>query len=164
MAGRPNQQAEMRLVAEWVARTYPDATWRTRVRLGSLSPQLGLEVRDEAEARLVHGAFARWADAVVELEDRLLLIEAKLVAHPVAVAQLELYARLIPYTPDFISLAPKPVESVLLYAVEDPLVVQMARERGIRSVQYHPSWVDEYLESLHRRHRTAPLPQELVAT
>jgi hypothetical protein len=162
MAGRPNEQREMRLVTEWLQLTYPDAAYQVRVRLGSLPLNLGTQDTDTPEARLVHNAFARWADAVVFLQDRTLIVEAKLVAHPVALSQLELYLRLVRSSP-FLNLREGvPIEPVLLYAVEDVLVSQLAREKGITLVQYYPAWVDESLQAMSRRKRVGVAPQELA--
>ena len=153
---------EMRLVTEWLQANYSHAAYQVRARLGSLPMNLGTGELDTPEARLVHNAFARWADALVFLPDRTLIVEAKVVAHPTAIAQLMLYQRLIPASP-YLNLRPDvPIEAVLLYAVEDVLVSQMAREQGITLVQYHPPWVDEYLVTRFARQRSAPAAQELA--
>jgi len=156
--------AEMRLVTEWLQANYSHAAYQVRARLGSLPMNLGTGDADTPEARLVHNAFARWADALVFLPDRTLVVEAKLVAHPSAIAQLMLYQRLIPASP-YLNLRPDlPVRPILLFAVEDVLVSQMAREQGIGLEQYHPAWVDEYLATKLARQRSAPAVQELAPT
>lgn len=162
MAGRPNEQREMRLVTEWLQATYPNVRYEVRVRLGSLPMNLGTSELSTEEERLIHNAYARWADAVVFRPDRTLIVECKLVAHPGALAQLELYQRLIPQSPFLNLSAGLPVEPVLLYAVEDVLVSQLAREKGITLVQYHPAWVDESLAAMSPRKRTGVAPQELA--
>jgi hypothetical protein len=152
----------MKLVTEWLQLTYPNDAYQTRVRLGSLPLNMGALDTDTPEARLVHNAFARWADAVVFLPDRTLIVEAKLVAHPGALAQLELYQRLVPMSP-YLNLRPDmPIESVLLYAKEDVIVSQLAREKGITLVQYDPPWVDEALQAISRRKTSGVAPQELA--
>lgn len=162
MAGRPNNQVEMRLVGEWLRERRAQYWYQMRVRLGRLSPELDRPDLSEAERRLVHGAFARWADALVELPDRTELIEAKIVAAPGAIAQLELYERLLPETPDLAHRRGLPITLVLLYAVEDPDVSALAREKGIMLEQYRPSWVDEHLGTLRARQRT-PVAAQLAA-
>jgi len=92
---------------------------------------------------------------------RVRLIEAKLVATPGAIAQLELYGRLFPLTPELRHLASMRLELVLLVAVEDPVVTSMARERGMSVVVFHPPWVDDYLFELSHRHRRPPRPSGL---
>lgn len=158
-----NDQLEMRLVGEWLAEFHAGSYYQTRVRLGSLPLGTNLDALDDGEARLVHSAFARWVDAIVALPDRTLLVEAKLVAHPGALSQLKLYERLVPQSFGLNVRSDKPLELVLLYAKEDPLVTQIAIEMGIRPVQFHPAWVDEKLSTKFARQRSAPRPQVLAA-
>ncbi len=100
------------------------------------------------------GVFRRWADAVVILPDRIVLIEAKILPKPGVGEQLDLYERLIPETPELRQHAHKPIEKVLVCAIEDRLVTQLLRERGIRVVVYKPAWIDEYLDLVEARERT----------
>lgn len=153
----------MRLVAEYLALNHRDHYYETRVRLGSLPASFNTDNLDDGEQKLIHSAYARWADAVVAMPDRTLLIEAKIVSHPSAVAQLMLYKRLLPSSPNLNLRAHMPIDLVLLYAREDPLVSQMAREQGISCVEYAPDWVDEYLATRYARQRTSPEPQILAS-
>ena len=146
------QPREMRMLAEWLAETFPRETYLTRVRLGRIQPAAGAPELTDAERRMI-GVHRRWADAVVLLEDRVLLIEAKIRPQPGVISQLELYARLLPHTPELASHAHKPIEMILLYAIEDELINLLAREKGIRCVFYHPAWVDAYLDELYPRER-----------
>lgn len=155
-------QVERRLVAEWLASRYPDAYTEQNVRLGSMPLEFGNQDLDPMEAKLVHNAFARWADAIVYLDDRVIVVEGKIVAHPVALGQLQLYKRLLPFTPT-IALAPRArIELRLVYGVPDELVVAMAREQGIEVEQFKPAWVDEYLNTRFHRQRGAPLAQRMA--
>jgi hypothetical protein len=160
MARRPNVQGELRLVSEWLHARRADHWFQMRVRLGDLPRGIGSAAADESEREMLRGAFARWADAIVELPDRTELIEAKIVAHPESLGQLDLYRRLLPLTPTLSHRKHLPVTPVLLYAVPDAMVLEVARERGIMTEQYRPPWVDEYLATLAHRKRTAPLPQQ----
>jgi len=149
----------MRLVAEWLQARRSQYWYQQRVRLGALANELAANRLSDAEQRLVHNAFARWADALVELPDRTELVEAKIVAHPSAIAQLELYAELLPDTPSLSHRRGFPITKVLLYAVPDDTVLMIARRHGIVVEQYTASWVDEYLSRQLHRKRTAPLVQ-----
>lgn len=159
MAGRPNEQIEQRLVAEWLQANRSGYWFQTRVRLGALASELAGDDLTEAERRMLHGAWARWADAIVELPDRTELIEGKIIAHPVAIGQLELYARLLPETTDLAHRRTLPVEKIMLYAIPDAHVCAMAVERGIRCVEFRPPWVYEALARRLPRHQRAPLAQ-----
>ena len=160
MARRPNVQGELRLVSEWLAAERAAYWYQLRVRLGDLPKAVGSAASSDAERELLRGAWARWADAIVELPDRTEIIEAKMVLTPGAIAQLELYARLLPLTPTLSHRKHLPAQLVLLYAVPDAMVIEMAHERKIITVLYRPGWVDEWLASYAARKHRAPLPQE----
>lgn len=149
------QPREMRMLAEWLAERWPRTEYLTRVRLGRIEPRVdpSLLTPDEIHATGVH---RRWADAVVLLPDRVLLIEAKILPKPGVISQLELYARLLPHTPELAEHAHKPIEMLLLYAIEDPLIQLLAREKGIRCLMYRPDWIDDYMAELFPRERRAP--------
>lgn len=150
------QPREMRLVSEFLAEHYSDYTTQTRVRLGSIHSELQPEKLSPAELRAV-GVWRRWADAIVFMPDRLILIEAAIRPSPGDISQLELYEHLLPNTPELAEHKGKPIEKLLLYALEDPVIVAMAGDRGIRVVYFHPDWVDEYLAILYPRERRSPL-------
>jgi len=153
---------ETRLVLEWLAATYPKSHWMTHVRLGSMPAGLATDNLDDQQAMMVHSTFARWADAVVALPDRTLLVEAKVVLHPNALAQLMVYRRLAPYTPGLSIRVDLPIEPVVLYARPDEVVLQLAAELRITAVRYDPDWVEEYLRSLALRKSSAPQPQTIA--
>ncbi len=162
MAGRPNQKWEERLVSEWLRATYPTSAYQIRARLGSLPANLNAEELDEGGQRLVHGAFASWVDAIVWLPDRTLLVEAKVISHVNGIAQLTKYKRLLPNSP-FVSVPlDLPVEPVLLYVIEDPIVSTMAREQGITLIQFGVSWLEEWRQSRLHRQRRPPALQTLA--
>ena len=98
---------------------------------------------------------------MVELPDRTEIVEAKMVLSPGAIAQLLLYKRLLPLTPSLSHRRNLPVQLVLLYAVPDAMVVELAHEQGIVTVQYRPSWVDEWMGTYANHKQRAPLPQAM---
>ena len=149
------QPRELRLVSEFLAQEYRDYPYQTHVRLGSIRPRVdGAFVGDE-EVRML-GVFRRWADALVILPDRLVLIEAAIRPEPGDISMLELYERLIPNTPELAEHVGKPVEKVLLYCMPDDLLLTLAREKGIQVRYFRPAWVEEYLKELYPRERRAP--------
>jgi len=148
------QPREMRLLSEFLAEHYQGVEYRTRIRLGKIQPRLDGKYITEEE-RLNLGTFRRWADALVILPDRLILIEAKIRPQPGVISQLQLYKRLLPNTPELQRFRDRPLEMLLVYAIRDDLLISMAREEGIRCIQYRPAWVDEYLKELYPRERRA---------
>lgn len=147
---------EQRLVSEFIAEFYPEYESRTHVHLGSTPPRLRGRFAKPTDERLV-GVFRRWADAIVIMPDRIVLIEAKILPHPGVLSQLKLYARLLPSTPELVEHKNKPIERVLLCAIPDPLLNQMCREEGVRVVIYRPRWITAYLKHLHPWERTPGL-------
>ena len=147
---------EQRLVSEFVARFYPDHESRTHVHLGSTPPRFRGRYASAPEERLV-GVFRRWADALVFLPDRIVLIEAKILPQPGVLSQLSLYAELIPKTPELQEHWSKPVEKVLVCAIEDPLISELARREGVRVVIFRPRWITNYLKIVHPWERTPGL-------
>lgn len=150
------QPREMKLVSEYLAQNYPKYECRTRVRLGSYPAALKPELLTGGDRRAL-GVWRRWADAIVIMPDRLILIEAAIRPNPGDISQLELYERLVPMTPELAEYKDLPIDKVLLFALKDPAMELMARERNIRVVYYHPDWIDEYLAILYPYERRAPL-------
>ena len=147
------EPVESRLVAEWAAATYPDAWKAVRFRLGAGPATLDDAGVDPDIWAATVGLLRRWADMVIGLEDRVLLVEAKMVSQPVAVGELLLYRELLPHTPELLGLRELPIEMVLLCAREDPAVSALARSHGIRVVVFDRPWVGPYLAGLAARKR-----------
>ncbi|MBF6606966.1 MAG: hypothetical protein IVW53_15470 [Chloroflexi bacterium] len=159
---RRGQQVERRLVAEWLVARHGDDFYQQNVRLGSMPLEFANQDLDPMEAKLVHNAYARWADAIIFGRDKVTIVEAKIVAHPVALGQLRLYSRLLPFTPNVKIQPNASIEMLLLYAIADDMVLQLAREDGITLEQFHPDWVDMYIATRLARQRQGSLPQQLT--
>jgi len=150
------QPRELQLVAEYLVKEYPGAIHMLRVRLGGLHPSLDSETLTDPEKRLL-SPFRRWADAIVIKDDEMVLIEAAIMPEPGDVSKLELYSRLVYSTAELEEYRDLPLVGELVYAIEDPLVIVMARERGFRVKYFRPKWVDDYLKERAERMRRAPL-------
>jgi len=146
---------EINMITEWLSKTFPDAEYRTMVRLGQIQPRLanGTWTPDE-EAML--GVHRRYADAVVFLPDRLLLVEAVMRADPGKLAVLELYELLLPQTPELQQWKHLPIQKILLYSIEDPTLTELARRKEILAVHFVPSFFDTWFGGLVARHQRAP--------
>ena len=99
------------------------------------------------------GAWRRWADAIILEDDKVTLVESAIRPEVGKIAQLELYERLIPFTPELAPWHGLPILKVLLYAIEDPAANLMAREKGILCIEYKPSWLPSYMDILQPRER-----------
>jgi len=150
-----HQLWELRMIGEWLAQTFPDAEWRTNVRLGELQPR-DLQGRYTYDELAGLGVWRRWVDAIVILPDRLLLVEAVLRAHPGKLSVLDLYESLVPHTPELAAYHDRRVQKILLYAVPDPAVDALAGRHQILAIQYVPTFVDAWLATLRPRDQRAP--------
>ncbi len=145
----------MRLIGEWMTRAHPGATVVMRARVGGPDPELKAEGLTDAELRAL-GVFRRWADAIVLEPGLVHIYEAKIRLSPGALEQLRLYDRLFPLTPEYEAYKDLPRELHLVYAIEDPAIVALAREYGIKAHLFRPAWIDEYLNQLSPRHTRPP--------
>ena len=143
---------EMRMVAEYVQRTYPQGLVFMRLRLGVMEPDVGPRTLSPEEMAML-GVFRRWADAVVVTQDELIVVEASIRSDSGDPSKLVLYGRLVPSTPELKAFLNRRLVLELVVAVEDPAVTALAREMGIRVRVYPPPWLPEYLAQLHRRER-----------
>ena len=149
------QPREMQMLAEWLAQTQKGKRWMTRVRLGAPKPSTP-RADMTAEERAMIGAWRRWADAIILEEDKVTIVEAAIRPNPGKISQLELYKLLFPQTPELRAWRALKIEMLLLYAIEDPATIFLAREKGIRCVEYKPLWLPEYLRVLMPRERRGP--------
>lgn len=89
----------------------------------------------------------RYADLVGPIHPYLLVVEAKVVADPSAISQLQHYVNLVASSPLPAAWSGLVVQPVLLWAIDDAIVHQTATSQGIRVVVYDPAWVASYLSS-----------------
>lgn len=145
---------ELDMISEWLGKTFPDAPFKTQVRLGRIQPRLsnGTFTVDE-EAML--GRWRRYADAIAFLDDRLLLIEAVMKADAGKLSILELYEMLIPQTPELTEWSLLPIQKVLLFAIEDPWLTELCRRKDILPVHFVPRNFEQWLETLRPRAKRA---------
>jgi len=143
------------LIAEYLAANYSKYPYKMRQRLGSVPAELDLPGRDMAEYRMI-GVWRRWADAVVFKPNQVVIIEASIRPDPGDIAKLQLYAKLFKHTPELEPFANRPVALELVYALEDVVIIELAREAKIKVVYFKPDWLDEYLSVLYPFERRAP--------
>lgn len=146
------QPREMQMLTEWLVQTQKGKRWITRVRLGAPKPAIPRPDMTVEERAMV-GAWRRWADALILEEEKVTIVEAAIRPNPGKIGQLELYKLLLPQTPELRAWRAAKIEMLLLYAIEDPATVYLAREKGIRCVEYKPTWLPQYLALLMPRER-----------
>lgn len=146
------QPREMQMLTEWLSKTQKGKRWITRVRLGSPKPAIPRPYMSPEEKAMI-GAWRRWADAVILEDDRVTIVEAAIRPNPGKISQLELYRMLFPHTPEFAAWKGVKIDLLLLYAIEDPATVLLARNKGIKAVEYKPWWLPDYMRLLMPRER-----------
>lgn len=136
-------------LVEWLGLNFPPGSWRTNVRLGKVKVPPGAVLTPEEE-RYLRGAFAASADAIVFLENEVLIVEAMVRHEPGAVEDLLKYKRLFLSDPAFKEHWGKRIRLVLLTPLELGEYEKFAKEHGIEVVKYTPPWILEYLHSYPR--------------
>lgn len=139
-------------MAAWYAETFHAGRYyATNVRLGSLNPVLGTENLPEFYQKALLGSFRRLADLVVYPPPDLWIVEAKVRLQPIAMAELEVYGRLAANTPEFLPYRDAPLRLALVYVVPDHLVIALANEKGMLTIQLHPPFEEELLAGWEAR-------------
>ena len=146
---------EHQYLGEWLAQFRPGARALTHVHLGPIQPAMAREGLDAAELRGL-GPWRRWADALVILPDRIEIIESKIMQTVGQTAQLQLYAALLPDTPELAEFRGRRIEMVAVVALSDPAATYQARQAGIQVVVWPPPWLSEWMAAGRPRDRRAP--------
>ena len=147
---RPRVELEERLVSEWVAATYPGTRYRLRTRLGPL-PELSPELEALGISRNIYTVVRHWADCLVFLDERTIIVEGKIRWKPEGLGQLITYRSMFYQTPEYGERWDLPVELVALYAYISPENKELLPDFDIQAVEYRPKWIsDAYIERARR--------------
>ena len=139
---------EMRLCSEYLKTYHYSAYCMTRVRLGKYPSELLKYVAVEEERNMLT-VWRRWADGIAIYPDRVILIECAIRPNPGKIAQLKLYKELFYQTPEFEHLRNRKLELELVYAIEDPATIELAKREDIRTIYFKPVWIEEYISHLY---------------
>jgi hypothetical protein len=143
---RRRTPASTRLLHEWSIMQPWIEPPTYELRLGPTpigAPDLVVTPKIEAMLRV----FNRYADMVGISATQIDVVEAKMVAEPGALSQLQHYVELA-YAMGLPSRYPgKVVQGVLLWAVDDALIHTRALAYGFRVEVFTPPWTADYLSS-----------------
>lgn len=116
------RQKESILLTEWL-RTFhrKNPQWK-RVRLGVPA--------NPTEAKFM-SVLLRWADAIVESDGKIIIIETKLRPDLGAIGQLEGYKELFKVTPEFSKYVNWPIELILVSPVLDLGIAELCTKKQI---------------------------------
>jgi hypothetical protein len=152
------QPRELRLCSEYVSMYHSKARILTRVRLGPFPSELLKFVSVEEESKMIT-VWRRWADAIAIYPDKVVIIETAIRPNPGKIMQLLLYKDLFYKTPEFDSIKHLPVELELVYAIEDPATIELAKKYNIKTIYFKPAWIEEYINILYPRERRGPIQE-----
>lgn len=159
---RPRRREwEAEYVSEYCSQAFPREPVVYHCRLGTWpQPLTAAELTEEEQAMLK--VRMRWADAVVILLDKLVVVEAKLRASEFlkGLGELQLYTHLVRHTPEFDRFKDRAVVGRLVTPLEDPAVALIARQQDMEVAVYKPTFYDEYLTVIQPRQARAIRPEE----
>ena len=146
-------QASTRLLHEWSIMQPWDAPPIYELRIGPTPLVATSAAITPAIERMLRN-FNRYADMIGVTPTELQVIEAKMVADPGAISQLQHYVDLVHTTPQLAPYTSRRVQGVLLFAVADPIVTQRAQQAGLRVIIFTPAWTQEYLNLKYFRRQS----------
>jgi hypothetical protein len=139
---RPRVNWEALMVREYVDKMYPNNLKWLRHEVGAYNPDDPIQFNSQLR---------RWADAIIDVDDNILVIEAKMKPTPGAISQVQTYVHLIRETPDLQYYWDKSVFGMILTTWEDPAVKKVANEWGILYEVFQPSFYPEWQEMMKNR-------------
>ena len=148
MANRaPYKQRERKYVVDYVRTKYPDSYVLYNFRVGGIPTKLeGVDITGLSSN--IYKVFNRYVDAIVITADKIILIEAKILADIGAVSQLEYYASLVYQTPELAQYSKLPLELRIVTASADPSFVAYATSKGINVQVFQTQDAVDYLAQL----------------
>jgi len=104
----------------------------------------------------------RWADAVILLREKIIVVEGKLRASEFlkGLGELQVYTHLLKVTPEFEKFKDRMVVGRLLTPIEDPVVNAIARQQGIETAVYKPKFWADFITAIQPRQGRAIRPEE----
>ena len=147
MPRKQSKQRERRYVVEYVSEKLPER--RHAIFNVPIGPPP--EVLAKAHPEVPLSAYRRWrlyADAVVIMPDRLILIEAKLRKPSDGLGKLIQYRPLVKQTPELTPYINLPLECRLVTPRPDPRVITPAAANDIIVAIFKPDWAMAYLREL----------------
>ena len=138
------------LLSEWLALFRPDTIHLWNLRLGPTVQRVtGQPLTPAIEGMLRR--FNLYADCVSIGPSVIEVCEAKVVAEPGAISQVETYVDLAPATPELKAYPGRAFVPLLLFATDSDIVRQKAIAAGINYNVYSPAWIQDYLASKYYR-------------
>jgi len=141
------QQRERRLIAEYIVDRFPRATVIYGCPLGPVPQKMVATLGPRKALRMARGIRTE-VDALVILDHKLILVEAKIQRWVDGIAKLPIYRSLIPTTPELEEYRGWEVEMRLCFPWESETIQEAAKNAGVVLDVFHQPWVDDYLTEL----------------
>jgi hypothetical protein len=145
---RKSQQVEVRMVAEYLLKTYSAFPTKTGVPLGAVDESL-MAIAGYQKAIDMSRPYRPEVDAIVVLPRYLVLIEAKVWNIVNGLAKLPLYKSLVPTTPELKQYMPREILMELVVGWTNLNLETMARAAGVAVKVYSPDWLADVVDRLH---------------
>jgi hypothetical protein len=141
---KPRVNWEARMIREWINQNYLRNLKWIRHEIGPYNPNDPVQY---------NGQLRRWADAIIDIDDTVLLVEAKMRPDHKAISQIDMYRRLFPKTPEFEYYWDKPLRLMLLTTSLDIAVKETCDIWGIEYEVFIPSFMDEFTQMIIQRYK-----------
>jgi len=158
---RQRREWEAEYVAEYCQAAFPGLPVVYHARLGTWpTPLTAGELTEEEQAML--RVRMRWADAVILTGQKIIVVEGKLRASEFlkGLGELQVYTHLLKVTPEFEKFKDRPAVGRLLLPIEDPVVMAIARQQGLETAVYKPTFWNQFIAAIQPRQGRAIRPEE----
>ena len=142
---RPWEPREQRMTIDYILEKYPGIHAETRVGLGAL-PELPKRLKDRGISPRIMRGYQHWADGLIYLPDKTILIEAEILASRDGLGSLILYKQEYYKTARLRPRFSLPLVLREVYAYPDPPVIEAFRALGFETEQYRPEYIRKYYE------------------
>jgi len=142
---KKREEIEHRYVANYVASQFPDAE-KVFLQPPVSSKPFELGQKEGKKGYRWYWRYGPRADAIVIHKGKLILIEAETKRPVTGLSEIEEYSRFLHENPLLGPYLKLPREFHLVTPVEDPKVMQLCAEKGIKYVLYRPDWIIPHLK------------------
>ncbi len=149
-----NEPREKQMRAEYIGKYLMGQRWITEFRLGR-ALESSLDATLTATQKKALGARRALADLIVFYPERLEIYEFQVVPRWSKFGQLVAYLDLARQTDELRAWWDKPIEGILVNAVDDAFLGTLCRKHGLLYRVYSPEWLPLYFETLRPRDYSA---------
>jgi len=143
------EEHEARYVSEYILEKFPERTYKLRAPLGGPPPEWVQEMGEEKALR-TYRPYRPEVDAIVIEEDRLILIEGKILKVMDGISKLPVYRFLVPVTPELAEYHELEIEARLVTPHPPFWAEQYAKHADIIVDIWEPEWIQEYHKRMDR--------------